>query len=146
MTKSVVVAIDQKYNDNNGPSACAIVWDGESIDYQPLQRYDEVAINASCDQIDAASKHFQLFERYVPNDANGHSTYVGCTVNLHRSRKAPNGVPVEVVNLQGTYFHETFRCHMPPKIQIKHEEQTHWISIGCIKYILQYAKPWWSRV
>jgi hypothetical protein len=152
----VCLAVDHKYSENNGAYSIFYMWDGEKVFteggiYSDLA-YDAYNVNASKDELLAASEHMRevtpftnSYSKYA-NNMRGAYTFVGCVVKLARSRKAPNGVELLVVDFHDRYFSNAFGCWVDEKITVQDSNKTTYtVSIGCIKEVVKGAQelPFW---
>ncbi len=145
----VVVAIEHLHDDSNGAFSLATVWDGSSlreISYANAYNrgsFDDAEVNANTEQKRAASVWYVENKEDIKMIGN-HASYIGCKVVLSRSRKAPNGTPLLVVNFSAGGYNEQFRCHEPSKIAVETEDSIVWVSASTIKSVVEYAAPWWA--
>jgi hypothetical protein len=125
------------------------LWDG-SILHCEGGPYTDVChsnytINATADQIKAAGDYYQQIFKDACNK-NGTTLYLGCVVELSRSRKAPNKTPLLVLNHKDRKWNDYYRTFDPEMILVEIDEQrAEWVSVGCVKNIVQYRRPWWSK-
>ena len=135
----VVVAIDERYNDNDGPSSTAIWWDGVALTRETYAgahvrgAHDDRSVTATPEQIMAAGEHYRVTAR---DTGVGH---IGCDVTLARSRLAPNSVPLRVVD------HSPAGHRRDERICVMADGARVWVSAGCINAVVRYRAPWWCR-
>ena len=141
----VVVAIDHRYNDNDGAYSVAFFWDGESVtsdcfaDGYNQGRFDDVKVNATTEQKAAAADWWQA------NNLQAHGKeLLNCTVMLQRSRKAPNKTPLLVVDYDAGGYNARFNQYDPEQVAVNVNGNIVWVSIGCIKDVVKGKRPWWA--
>ena len=101
------------------------------------------------DILKEASEYYQLnMKDYNYNKwiGNGTNTYVGCTVVLKRSRKAPNKVRLKVVEyIQGGYD-SYYNHHIPALIVVEDDEGIRYsTSVSTIDKVVLGCKPYWDK-
>lgn len=147
---SVVVAVDHKYNDNDGAYSIAYVWDGEQVvPHTYADGYNKVSYTAAVkdatkEQVDAAAEWY-VNVRKDTSVRGTRATFIGCTVSLQRSRKAPNGVPVQVLDYVAGGYNRQYNRRDPEQIKVKAGECTYWVSTGCVKEVIKGDSPWWAN-
>lgn len=148
-TGSVVVATEDKYNDNDGAYHLAYVWNGETVSIVNYSNgYNNVPYNAAVKdanpyQVEDAV-NWWINVRKDLSYRNGNPTFIGCVVTLQRSRKAPNKTPLKVINHELGGYNSYYMQHDPERVCVEHEGQAIWVSVGCIKEVVQGARPWWA--
>lgn len=148
---SVVVAIEHKYNDNDGAYSVAWVWDGETLTNESYANgynnmaFDAAEVDASPEQIKLAAEAFAMGKLDM---SRGHfsqyNTYIGCVVKLKRSRKAPNNVELMVVDHTDAYYDRTWNRHVDAQIAVMVEGVKVWVSKACVNEVVKGAYPWWT--
>ena len=122
----VVVAVEETYTDNNGPEDYAYIFDGtvcERVKYLSgyTQHYTSIDINASEEQIKQAGI------AYAHNNPKQSLTDMRNLYNsiviLKRSRKARNGVPLQVVNWQEEQYNHKYKQDLVAKVLVKDTER-----------------------
>lgn len=146
---SVVVAVDHKYNDNDGAYSIAVVWDGSvavshnySNGYNGV-KFDAAVKDATDEQVKAAAEWYINTYKDISEDHRGNPTFIGCTVTLSRSRKAPNKTPLKVTKYAAGGYNKRYGCWDQPKVCVDVQGQPVWVSVGCISEVLQGDTPWW---
>lgn len=155
--KMVIVAVEEKYNENNGAYQIAHAWDGERVE-RVGGMYEQVmyCVNATPDQFKAASEWAKAnaeanptnnWNKYCYN-GRGAFTFIDCIVTLKRSRKAPNGTPLKVVNFLEAGYNARFNNHVAERVEVTDGESTWIVSSGCIdevvKGVVEY--PLWIEI
>lgn len=154
--KTVCIAVDHKYSDNDGAWSVFYMWDGEKVFTEggmySVLAYDAYEVDATREQLEAASDWARANTPYgnnwnkYANNRLGAYTFVGCIVTLARSRKAPNKTPLKVVAHHDRYFDQRFGNWVDEKVTVKDESgETYTVSIGCIKEVIQGVQnlPFW---
>ena len=154
----VLIAVDERYNNNDGATEIAIVWTGSGCVYFKNNGYETQFVAgsippASEEQLEAA-KAYEIantpetnnFQKYYYAGA-GADTYIGCTVLLKRSRKAPNNTPLDVVDFEPESYNEYYNRRNPERIAVLVEGSKVWVSTGCIKETVKGVKklPFWCQ-
>ena len=136
----VVVALDDIYCNSNGSMLVAWVFDGEKVwEHVYSSGYSEfnhASVNCSKEQFDLAVIAYQK-QRLS-------TKIIGSTVILSRSRKAPNGVELEVVGYEPGYINR-YNQKTPNQIRVLTEDGAVWVNQSCIKEIVLGPKPWWAN-
>ena len=97
---AVIVAVREMYNDNDGAFEVAYHWDGETVETsRQCGSADFLSVNATEEQIQAAGDWYKAHSGDTNKD-----TYIGCTVMLKGSRKAPNAKPLQVVDYANRFL------------------------------------------
>lgn len=160
MKTTVCIATEDCYNSNNGAYTIFWFFDGEKVFtkggmYSDLS-FNTYSVDATEEQIIAASTVYmeKVEETYnynkYANNGSGTNTYIGCIVSLSRSRKAPNNIPLKVIDFSDRYYNPTFRNWVGEKVDLVNEETGEKftdISIGCIKEVIKgiKEKPFWFK-
>lgn len=147
----VVVALDEIYTDNNGPETYAYIFDGvtcERVKYLSgyTQHYTSIDINASDEQIRQAGIAYA--HNNPKQSLSDMRNLYNSIVILKRSRKARNGVPLNVVNWHESYYDNRFKRHVPAEVLV-HDNETGervWVSYNCVKEIVRTDYPSWCKV
>jgi len=140
----VCVAVDHTYNDNDGARTFAIMWNGEEVYMDCVAsaydngRFDDARVNATQEEKQAAADWWQANETKVYG-----SKLIGCTVVLQRSRKAPNKTPLLVVDYDAGGYNARFNQYDPETVCVQHEGANIWVSVGCVKEVVEARAPWW---
>jgi|GEM_PF-6337785 len=142
----VIVAVEEKYNDNNGAYQIAYLWDGERVE-QAGGMYDPAiyCVNATPEQIKAASEWAKADAEANPTKnwnkyyygGLGANTFVGCVVTLKRSRKAPNGTPLKVINFLEAAYYTHFNKHLAERVEVTDGYNSWVVSSGCIDKVIK---------
>lgn len=147
----VVVALDETYTDNNGPETYAFIFDGtvcERVKYLSgyTQHYTSIDINASEEQIKQAGIAY-AHNNPKQSLADMRNLY-NSVVILKRSRKARNGVPLQVVNWQEEQYDNRYKQNIPAKVLVEDTEtgERVWVSYGCVHKIVRTDFPSWCNV
>lgn len=147
---SVVVAIDHKYNDNDGAYSVAWVWDGVELVCEAYangynqRSFEDASVDASQEQIVGAAEAFAVGKLDLGKSAlSQYNTYIGCTVKLKRSRKAPNKVELLVVDHKDSYWDYLGR-RVDAQVCVCVEGQNTWTSTGCIDEVVKGSYPFWK--
>ena len=148
----VIVAVDDKYSDNNGAWQVAYVWNGERVSVTGGPYDDQVyKVDASEEQIREASEWMKKntkptvpFNKYC-YQGRGANTYIGCLVTLKRSRKAPNGTPLCVRAFIEGGYDKMYHRYTPEQVVVSDGEQEWVVSSGCIHDVIQgvVELPFW---
>lgn len=144
---AVVVGVDQCYSDNNGAFDVVHVWsEGEVVSHTLRDNDGNVTpkVNATEEQKAVAGDWMQSHSKDV-NVRNGCATYIGCTVILQRSRKAPNKVALDVINHKDRQWNGNYMRYDEEQICVKVNDAAVWVSVGCIKEVVKYRRPWWAK-
>lgn len=148
--QAVVIAVDHKYDDNNGAYSIAWLWDGSSVWTENYAngynggKFDDLEVNASTDQIKAAGDWYELNSNDVSLNANGTPMFVGCTVTLSRSRKAPNKTPIKVLSFVKGGYDPRFNNHIPDQIVVDVDGDRVKVNASCVKDVVKFTRPWWG--
>lgn len=147
---SVVVAIDSKYNDNDGAYHLAYVWNGETLEVVNYSNgrnlaFDAAVKDATPEQVAEAAGYFAANKMDL-SKLGFDTTYIGCTVILARSRKAPNKTPLRVVNWRKGGYNSYNNQHDPERVcvALPDSDDVAWVNVGCIKEITRGCPPWWA--
>ena len=142
---SVVVGIDDRYNDNDGAYHLAHVWDGQSVivhnyanGYNKGAYYD-AEVNATVEQKMEAAEWWR-------DNCKETENYWDCVVVLQRSRKAPNKVPLKVVSYDAGGYNGYYNQHDPEQIQVEIEKDADyaWVNASCVKQVIKGRDPFWA--
>lgn len=144
----VVVAVVETYTDNNGPEDYAVIFDGtncERVKYLSgyTQHYTSIDINASEQQvIDAGIAYAHNNPHMSVNDMRN---LYNSVVILKRSRKARNGVPLNVVNWSEAGYDNRYNRPVPAKVLVEDVEtgERIWVSHSCVDKIVRTDYPTW---
>lgn len=147
MTK-VIVGINEYYSDNNGAWEVIVLWDGTSVSlagscYEIVSR--DIAPWGTKEQIAAAAE-------WVANNCIdvgykgylGVNTYIGCVVELKRSKAAPNGVPLTVVDYIPETYSEFLGCKISAKIVVDVNGKLVKVSPNCVNKVIKGRYPHWK--
>ncbi len=149
---SVCVAIDEKYSDNNGAYQIAYFWDGISVSVGGGM-YDGAAYSVNCTPeqkqaaIDWMQSNCQLtanWNKYCYRGL-GAFTYIGCIVKLARSRKAPNGVDLKVLDFYESRWDGSYK--VSEQVKVTDGDNVWIVSSSCIAELVQGIKdlPFWAN-
>lgn len=155
---AVLVAVDERYNDNDGAYDIAIVWTGTKVVHfrnngyvqefhtHGVPRANEEQKQAAIDYEIANTEESNNWNKYCYG-GRGADTYIGCIVTLQRSRKAPNKTPLEVVDFEQEYYNEYYNNRSPERIAVLVDGSKVWVSTGCIKEVVKGVKklPFWCK-
>lgn len=144
----VVVAIDEKFNDEHGPWSEAWIYDPQGNEllvvggpYEDLE--PGIRANCTAEQREAAAKAYAYGPCKNVNRVNGRATFVGCVVVLKGSRKAPNKVQVDVLDYRPGGYNPQYMRHDPEQVKVRWGDQTAWVSTGCVHEVVRGRYPWW---
>jgi hypothetical protein len=148
----VVIAVSHKYDDNNGAYSVATIWDGNQLSEVNYAigynggSYDDAVVDATPEQIAVAAKHYIDECKSTGTDCQGNTTFVGCVVTLARSRKAPNRVPLKVVEYSEACYDAYYNTHRGAEILVQGLEEYSpvWVSINCVSKVITGQAPWWA--
>ena len=155
--EQVIVAVDDLYTDNNGAYQVAYVWDGERVS-QVGGMYDSnvYRVTATPEQIKAAAEYAKAeaeanttnnWNKYCYN-GRGAYTFINCIVTLKRSRKAPNKIPLKVIDFLESGYNARFNNHVGERIEVTDGETSWVVSSNCIdevvKGVVKY--PFWLQL
>lgn len=140
--RAVVVAIENRYNDNDGETVWVVTWDGEKVDTTcVLSGYvdlGKIKVDATIDDRDKAAK-------WWIDNAIDKKPLVGCTVKLKRSRKAPNNTELLVVEHHEAYFDRMLYRENLERITVDVDGEHVTVSASCINEVVKGHAPWWGR-
>lgn len=144
--EKVIVAVERCYSDNDGAFDVVFYWDGVCVDQETFRGDYGVTpkANATDEQVSAAGDWMQASSGDV-SVRNSVATYIGCQVTLQRSRKAPNKRPLMVVNHQDREWNNSFMRYDDEKICVDVDGAGVWVSVGCIKDVVSFRRPWWAK-
>lgn len=150
--EAVCVAVDSRYDDSMGAYDVAYMFDGESVfTVGGMYSQENVPSHTNCtfeQKREASIKYMETakesnnFNKYCHN-GRGEYTFIGCTVSLKRSRKAPNNTPLEVVDfIEGGY---NGRYNETDKVEVTDGVSSWVVSSGCIEKVIKGVKetPFW---
>lgn len=147
----VVVALDETYTDNNGPETYAFIFDGtvcERVKYLSgyTQHYTSIDINASEEQIKQAGIAY-AHNNHKMSLSDMRNLY-NSVVILKRSRKARNGVPLNVVNWTEAGYDNRYNRPVPAKVLVEDVEtgERIWVSHSCVDKIVRTDYPVWCKL
>lgn len=147
----VVVALNETYTDNNGPETYAIIWDGEKCDSVKYlsgytQHYTSINIDASESQIIEAGIAYAHDNPYMSLTNMKH--LYNSVVILKGSRKARNGVELNVVNWQEEQFDHKYKQYISAKVLVEdpETEERVWVSYNCVTRIVRTDYPSWCGI
>lgn len=155
----VCLAADHKYDDSMGAYTVFWLFDGESV-YTEGGMYSNLGfnhytVNATVEQKkQALAIHMATvpethnYNKYA-NSGRGAYTFVGCTVKLARSRKAPNKKDLKVVGFNDRYYNDFFGNWVDETVDLIDTvtgDTYNNISINCIKEVVKGVKeePFWA--
>ncbi len=149
----VCVAVDHKYSENTGAWSEFIFFDGVSVTieggiYSDLG-YNAYSVDATIEQIVEAAKvaNKNTQETFNYNKYSGKATFIGCTVILKGSRKAPNKVELLVTDFNEGYFDNINYRKVSDTIRVQLPDNTFVdVSVTCIKEVVKGVKinVWWT--
>lgn len=149
---SVCVAIDEKYSDNNGAYQIAYFWDGISVSVGGGM-YDGAVYSVNCtpEQKQAAIDWMQSNCQLTANwnkycyGGLGAFTYIGCIVKLARSRKAPNGVDLKVLDFYESRWEGSYK--VSEQVKVTDGDNVWIVSSSCISELVKGIKdlPFWAN-
>lgn len=145
--EKVIVCVEQCYSDNNGAFDVVYYWDGESVETETLTESSAASspsVNATRLQKMEAGDWMRVNSKDI-NVRNGVATYIGCTVILQRSRKAPNKIELEVINHKDREWNQNYMRYDDDQICVNVDGVSVWVSTGCIKDVVKYRRPWWAK-
>lgn len=147
MTK-VIVAINEYYSDNNGAWEVAVLWDGTSISFAG-SCYEVIPNNfapwGSKEDKLAAAEWFANNKLDVGyKDYLGVNTYIGCVVELKRSKAAPNGVPLTVVDYIPETYSEFLGHKISAKVVVDVNGKLVKVSPNCVNNVIKGRYPHWK--
>lgn len=139
----VVVGVESKYCSNNGAYELAYVWTGKDVRIENYANaynqgaHDDAVVNASPEQVKAAGDWWESYS----NERN--NSYDGCTVILSRSRKAPNKVPLKVIQSEPAYYND-YNQRVDAQIHVELEAGSVWVNQSCIAEVVKVPRPFWA--
>lgn len=144
--EKVIVAVEQCYSDNDGAFDVVFSWDGARVKQATIRGDYGVTpkVNATAEQVSAAGDWMQANSVDV-SVRNSVATYIGCCVTLQCSRKAPNKKPLMVVNHQDRAWNDSFMRYDDEKVCVDVDGAGVWVSVGCIKDVVSFRRPWWAK-
>lgn len=154
--EQVIVAVEEKYSDNNGNYQIAHVWNGECVT-QIGGVYDSnvYSVNATPEQFKAASEWAKANAEANPTNnwnkycygGRGADTFIDCIVTLKRSRKAPNKIPLKVVNFLENVYDARFNNYTGERIEVTDGYNNWVVSSGCINEVIKghVDYPFWAQ-
>lgn len=146
----VVVAVDECYCNDNGAYQTAYLWDGEKVftDGGRYYRGPHFTVNCDPEQFKAAvewqrenTPYTIPYNKYCYNRLGAH-TYIGCIVKLKRSRLAPNGVPLKVVEFFESYYDKNYDQRVDEKFSVTDGTVTWKVSTNCLAEVVQGVKEY----
>ena len=149
LDQAVVVAVDERYNDNNGAYQDVYLWDGESVTMAGGMYCSKVySVNCTPEQFEAA-KQWQRdntpetipYNKYCYNRL-GAQTWIGCIVKLARSRKAPNKTPLRVTAFHEAYYDTRYNNQVVEQVTVTDGQQSWTVSSNCINELVQGVKDY----
>jgi len=149
--KNVVVAVDHKYSENNGAYTVVTFWDSSIKKLSTiggpydLIAHDLYSVEATKDQIAEAAEHYATkicSKGWI--DGSGTLTFIGSTVKLKGSRKAPNGIGLLVVGFRKGGYNSFYKQQDPDLIVVDIDGVKVSVSASCVSEIVKGAYPWWA--
>ncbi|AIM40621.1 hypothetical protein [Vibrio phage VpKK5] len=151
----VVVATEDRFNDNDGSYHLAYIWNGVSLRTLNYSNgYNNVPFDAA--QVDATPEQKEAAaEWYASTIKPSHgrlSTFIGHQYLVKRSRKIKKGTKVVVRNVSDRMYNPRFNTYDPERALVEvvdtteHHEAGYccWISLGCLDEWVHGARPWWA--
>lgn len=151
----VCIAKDDKYDDSMGAYTLFYLWDGEQVMveggiYSGLP-YNTYEVNATHEQKVAASQAYMDAQKEGFNfnkhcySGRGAYTFIGCVVELSRSRKAPNKTPLEVIAFFEGGYDSRYNHDRPEQVTVTDGENNWIVSSSCINKVIKGVKekPFW---
>lgn len=145
----VIVAVEEKYNDNNGSYQVAYTWNGEKVERVGGMYCNKYySVNCTAEQFQAAKQWERdntaetiPYNKYCYNRL-GAQTFLGCVVTLKGSRKAPNKTPLTVIQFHEAYFDKRWNQHVTEKVTVT-DGITSWeVSSNCINELIKGVKEY----
>lgn len=137
----VVLAIDSRYNDNDGATDWAIVWGGGEV-YSVCIASGYVNLGkATADA--TKDQRADAVEWYVCNHKD-YKTLVGCTVKLKGSRKAPNREPLLVLDFMDSFFDSRYYRRSPEMVKVEVSGKGVWVASSCVNEVVRVRPPYWA--
>lgn len=142
-----VVAVDHLHCDSNGAYSVAFVYDrkAQTVTTEVFAdchggSYNDAVVDATREEIEAAA---EAFRKHRPTKrVGGTLSYNGCEVTLSRSRKAPNKIPLQVINTYDRYFNGI--CYVSASVDVLHEGKVINVSHSCVNEVIKGPYPWWK--
>lgn len=145
MNYPVCVAVENKYNDNDGAYDVGFMWDGVTLStLKATNQYVPVGftgVNAS----DCAKKQAaEWYRKNVKGERDGRLTFTGETWKVKRARGIKKGTPVKVIAVTTEYFngHPT-RDVATVNIVGDDEAIDYSIGVNCLDGFVEGNNPWW---
>ena len=149
----VIVAIDDKYSDNDGPYHIAYIWDGDKVyivnysnGYTKYAHHDGV-VDATPEQHTQACNWHR--DHVPPRDCE--AGLIGHRFTVKRSRKVKKGSLVEVREFYRGGYDATYGNWVNDQVRVKviesehgQEDQHFTISSGCLDEWKRGTLPWWN--
>lgn len=138
---SQVVGWEELYNDNDGNYFVVYLFDGAEVHRREVRMTSHPMYSFNPADFMAKELYDEANEIYRDTKVTkrpGSHEWSDCEVILHKSRKAPNGIPLEVTGFlpacrAGRYF-------VGEQIIVKIDEDEYAVSIGCVKVVTK-GKP-----
>lgn len=141
---AVIVAIEERYNDNDGAYSFAWVLEGDKLYTVSVSnghnggRFDDAVVDATPEQVAIAAEIYANEKRMT-------AQWLDCTVILARSRKAPNRVPLLVVDYATGGYNARFNQYDPEQVCVLVEGEKTWVNATCVKGVVKGAYPYWKQ-
>lgn len=139
---SIVLAREEKYNDNNGAFSLAYLWDGKKVSIKNYANgydglyHDHYKVNATDEQKKSA------VEWYINTAQNISGDITGCVVILKRSRKAENKKELTVLDWMPSGYDGDYWKDEQIKVIGKNNDEV-WVSANCIDKYVKGLPPKW---
>lgn len=148
-----VVAVDHKYNDNDGAYSIAWIFDRKEetigcVNYANGYNdghFEDAVKDASPEEVEKAASVYRK-GKVLCKTLNGRfETFLDCIVILARSRKAQNKVELKVYDTQDAHYNERYHCHEEAKILVDGKDGNRcWINESCVVEVVLGPNPWWA--
>ena len=147
----VIVATEEKWNENEGSHCIAWEWTGETLikhvyaNGRDGLHPDDVSFNATDEQVYKAARFAEekMMDHRVRS--SGLTDLTGATVVLKRSRLAENGVELVVKGYEDKRYDSRLMAYVPAKIKVAGRRGVDvWVVCTCAT-VIRGKTPWWGK-
>lgn len=156
MKEIICLFVENGYDHSMGDFEIYHLWDGEKVYTEggvfSTLSPNSYTVNASLQDYREALDWYMAntepthnWNKYA-NGGRGGYTYIGCVVKLARSRKAPNGVDLTVLDFIDGGYDDRYGHDVPNKVVVTDGEQQWTVSSSCIKEVVKgfVELPLWA--
>lgn len=140
-----VLAKEECYNDNEGAYSLAYLLNDNEVIVEKYAHsrdnlhHNDVKVNASKEEIQLGAEILAVQNAKKGNYKN----LVDCVVVLHRSRKAPNKIPLNVLGEISSHYNE-YNRFIPDQIIVDVNGVHEIVSKSCVKEVIRGELPFWA--